>query len=248
MSSSMVVIEGVSKKFQLAINRKFSTLGNLVSMISGQRRYKDIEVLNDVSMTIHQGEIIGLIGRNGCGKSTLLRTMAGIYQADQGSVDVKGKLVYVAGFGQGLRRELSMKENIFLGAALMGLTESVTRRILNDIVEFSGLKEFVDGKLDHFSSGMAGRLAFSISLFCVKHHRPDILLLDEVFFAEGDVDFNTKALRKMEDLLKEGSAVVLVSHNMQIIKQYCPKTFWLEKGTIQSAGTTSKVVEDYLRS
>ncbi len=240
-----ITLEKVSKKFHLGYKQQVSTLAGILAVITGKQQKKEVWVLKDVSFSVESGEIIGLIGRNGSGKSTLLKAIAQVYQPDEGMVEVQGKLAYVAGLGKGLKKQLTMRENIFLGAALMGLNEQEARRVFEDIVDFSGLHDFIDGKLDHFSSGMALRLGFSISVFCVQHQKPDILLLDEVFGAGGDIDFNAKATGKMEELVKGGTTVVLVSHNMEIVKKYCRRTVWLEQGAIAAIGETNKIVQAY---
>ena len=234
-----IIIADLNKKFTLARRGGDSILGRITRLFSGTR-LQQIHIANAMSFEAEAGETIGIIGRNGSGKSTLLRLIAGIYRSDSGSVLTEGSLVYLAGFGQGLQPLLTMRENIYLMGALMGLSTTGVREKFGDIVDFSGLAEFVDNNVYQFSSGMLTRLNFSVMIFCVKHHNPDILLLDEVFSAGGDIDFQTRALAKMEELIHGGATVLLVSHNLETVRRYCDRVVWLEKGKIVSVGARTR--------
>jgi ABC-type polysaccharide/polyol phosphate transport system ATPase subunit len=240
-----VIVDSVSKKFDIGFRKDDGALSKAVSLISHRKTKKEIQVLNSISFEVSAGENIGIIGRNGSGKSTLLRIIAGIYQADSGSVKTTGKMVYLNGLAQGLKDKLTMRENIFLVGSIMGLSQADIKRRFKEIVDFSELEQFLDTKIYQFSSGMVTRLSFSITIHCLKHHNPDILLLDEVFGSGGDIDFQNKAVAKMEELIKGGATVLLVSHSLDIINKYCDKVIWLDKGGIALSGLPADVTKAY---
>lgn len=241
-------IKRVSKKFKIGYIKKNSALFNFLSLISGKENKKEISVLKDISLSLNSGETLGIIGRNGSGKSTLLRIIAGIYEQDEGIIKTEGKMIYLTGFGNGMNPKLTMKENIFLVGSIMGLSQKEITGKMNEIVEFSGLKDFLNTKVYQFSSGMINRLNTSITLHCIAHTNPDILLLDEVFAGGADMDFQEKGLKKMEELLKKGAAVIFVSHDLERVKQYCDKAIWLENGEIQKEGIPEEVITNYKKS
>lgn len=245
-----IIAKSISKKFNINARKRKGLLGKIVSLFSKDENdsEKQIEVLKEVSLALNSGEILGLIGKNGSGKSTLLRIIAGIYEADSGDIQLNGETVYLAGLNNGLEEKLTMRENIHLVSSLLGLSQKEIKQKFNEIVEFSELKDYVDVKLSKFSSGMIFRLAFSISIFCVSHKNPEIMLLDEVFSTGGDQRFQEKSLKKMEELIKSGAAVVLVSHDLGLIKKYCNKAIWLDEGIKKSEGNPKEVVEEYLKA
>lgn len=238
--------ENISKKFRIG-SRNNPALAKIVRLMSkgGER---EIQVLKDISLSVNAGEVLGIIGRNGSGKSTLLRIIAGIYTPDEGKVENNGKVFYLSGFDSGLMPRLTMRENIFLVCSILGLSQKDIEKRFNEIVEFAGLKEFVDTEVDKFSSGMTSRLNFSITIHCIQHHSPDILLLDEVIGAGGDIDFNEKAGKKMEELIKSGAAVILVSHNLGAIEKYCNRVLLLEKGKIKREGAPIEIIKEYAKN
>ncbi len=241
-----IELEGVSKKFNIHNNKK-SSLGRVLDFVLGVKERSDFVVLDDVDLKIREGENLGVIGKNGSGKSTLLRIIAGVYQVDNGRVFTKGELVYLTGFGHGLQARLTMRENIYLVGSIMGLGQNDVQDRFEEIVDFSGLREHLDTKLFKFSSGMQIRLASSIGLHCVTHRNPDILLVDEVIGGGADKEYQEKSLKKMEGLLKGGSSVVLVSHNLDAIKKYCDRVIWLEGGRVKMEDKADEVVKEYLK-
>jgi ABC-type polysaccharide/polyol phosphate transport system ATPase subunit len=236
-----IIVKNVNKQFRLGAVKSDTALARLVSA----RQIQKIQVARGISFDADAGEIIGVIGRNGSGKSTLLRLIAQIYQKDSGEVRTEGNLIYLSGYGQGLQPKLTMKENIYLMGAVMGLSSADVRRRFDEIVDFSGLREFVNTKVYQFSSGMVVRLNFSVTIFCIAHHDPDILLLDEVLGSGGDLDFQVQALLKIEEFIKGGATVILVSHSLETIQKYCHRVIWLEKGSICKIGTPAEVVAAY---
>lgn len=244
-----VKVENISKKFNIDLKKQ--SLLSRVLEVSGRRESilkRDLGVLKDVSFEVKQGEILGLIGKNGSGKSTLLKIIAGIYRPDYGTIATKGSVVYLNGLKSGLMPKLTMRENIFLMGSVMGLSQNDIKNRFDEIVEFSGLREFVDNKVCHFSSGMVSRLNFSVTIHCLKHKNPDILLLDEVFGAGGDIDFQQKGTAKMEELIKGGATVILASHSLEIIKKHCDKAVLLKRENIAVIGGTEDIIEKYIKS
>jgi ABC-type polysaccharide/polyol phosphate transport system ATPase subunit len=244
----IISVSNVSKKFDLDYKKNEGALFNLLSFLSKGPEKKEIEALKDVSFEAMAGEVIGIIGRNGSGKSTLLRIIAEVYTPDTGQVKTLGNVAYLTGYGQGLSPKLTMRENIYLIGSLMGLGQKDIKKRFNEIVSFSGLKDFVDTKVYQLSSGMLTRLNFSITIYCLSHNEPDIILLDEVFSAGGDIDFSDKALAKMEELVKGKATVIMAGHDLSLMKKYCNKVIWLEKGKIAKMGEPAEVVESYLDS
>lgn len=236
-------VENLGKKFDLFRNKK-----------SFFKRFSEIFIKKDedffwafknISFKLKKGEILGVIGRNGAGKTTLLKTISGIYDLDAGKIIKKGKVICLTETRNGLKNRLTMRENIFFLGMVLGLSRKEIEENFSKIVEFSGLKEYLDVELYKFSSGMISRLAFSILIYCLGHSRPDILLLDEVFFSGGDIDFQKKSLGKMKELVNSGSSVILVSHNLETIKENCDRALWLEKGILRMWGDVNKVINSY---
>jgi ABC-type polysaccharide/polyol phosphate transport system ATPase subunit len=243
-----IQVDNISKKFNIGFKKNQGALARLISFVSGKESRKDLEVLKDVSFCAYPGQIIGIIGKNGSGKSTLLRILAGIYEPDKGWVKTVGTVNYLAGFGNGLNPKLTMEENIYLMGTMMGLGKTDIKKRFYEIVDFAGLKDFIYTKVYKFSSGMVTRLSFSVTIHCLKHSNPDILLLDEVFGAGGDIDFEDKAIGKMAEFIKGGATVILASHNLEIVKQYCDEVFWLDKGGIAAHGLPDDICEKYEKS
>jgi len=237
-----VVLHKVSKHF----SREYTSSSFLRRLVSGYQNYSQIKVLDEVSMRIGKGKIIGIIGDNGSGKSTLLRTIAGVYRADSGSVFTYGKVIYLSGAGYGLKDKLTVRENIYYVCGLMGFSRRFIDAKLYTIVSFCGLWDFVDVKCYQLSRGMISRLNFSIAIHCLAHQNPDIILLDEALFIGGDAFFRREALAKLSYLISCGATVFIASHNLGFIRRYCSWTFWLDKGKIKMKGKSREVICAYL--
>ena len=249
-----IIVKNLNKKFKINSKENRSVLAHFLVLYfryfgkKREERFKKtnkIQVAKDISFEAEAGENIGIIGLNGSGKSTLLRLIAEIYKPDSGEIISNGSLVYLSGFGQGLQPLLTMRENIYLMGAIMGLSQSEIRARFEEIVEFAGLKDFVNTKVYQFSSGMSARLNFSVTISCLNHKNPDILLLDEVLNGTGDIDFQNKAILKMEEFIHGGSTVILVSHDLGTIEKYCDKVIWLDKGEVVKIGKAEDVISDY---
>jgi ABC-type polysaccharide/polyol phosphate transport system ATPase subunit len=235
-----VVVNNLNKSFKIGFSSSKTFLSRIISIVSSREPKKALKAVDNVSFELNSGEIIGVIGANGSGKSTLLRLISGIYNYDAGEVIRNGKIISLINLGVGLKFRLTMKENIFLVGSFFGLSQKEIKNKFNSIVEFSELGDFVNTKVYQFSSGMIQRLAFSIAIYC----NPEILLLDEVFEV-GDEEFKRKSANKIEELVKTGACVVLVSHDLNMVEKYCDKVFLMHTGKIIKTGSAKKIIKQY---
>jgi lipopolysaccharide transport system ATP-binding protein len=199
--------------------------------------------LKDVSFEVKQGESVGIIGRNGAGKSTLLKLLGRITEPTSGRISIKGRVASLLEVGTGFHPELTGRENIFLNGAILGMTKAEIKRKFDEIVAFAEVEKFLDTPVKHFSSGMYVRLAFAVA----AHLEPEIFIVDEVL-AVGDAQFQKKCLGKMEEVGKEGRTVIVVSHQMPMIRNLCSSCFLLNNGEITETGSPEKVIPYYLQS
>ncbi|MBW2998608.1 ABC transporter ATP-binding protein [Candidatus Woesearchaeota archaeon] len=243
-----IKVENVSKHFKIDDLKNDTILSMITRFLFNKKKAKRRKVLKNISFEVKEGEVLGIIGRNGCGKSTLLKIIADIYKPSCGKIITNGDLKYVSGFGTGIEGKLTMRENIFLIASLMNLSQKDIKKRFNEIVEFSGLKDFLDTKIYQFSSGMKTRLAFAINIFCIKHKKPEIILLDESLGGGGDLEYSTRALDKMNELIEGGATTIIVSHNLKTIEKYCHKVIWMHNHKIKKVGKSKEVVEKYINS
>lgn len=207
------------------------------------RDSEEFFALKGVSFEIGQGEIVGLIGRNGAGKSTLLKILSRITEPTSGRAQVHGRLGSLLEVGTGFHQELSGRDNVFLNGAILGMRRQEIALRFDEIVEFSGVSQFIDTPVKRYSSGMYLRLAFAVA----AHLDTEILVVDEVL-AVGDASFQKKCLAKMEDVGNHGRTVVLVSHNMMAVTRLCQRTILLNDGLVLDDGPSHEVVGSYLRS
>lgn len=199
--------------------------------------------LQDVSFEVKQGEILGVIGRNGAGKSTLLKILSRVTAPSSGAVRVKGRIASLLEVGTGFHPELTGRENIFLNGAILGMSKTEIRKKFDEIVDFSGVEEFIDTPVKRYSSGMYVRLAFAVA----AHLEPEILIVDEVL-AVGDMDFQKKCLGKMQDVSKqEGRTILFVSHNMEAVLKLCTRAVLMESGKIRKQGAVVGISDLYLK-
>ena len=196
--------------------------------------------LKDVSVDVHEGEVLGLIGRNGAGKTTLLKILSRITRPTTGFAEIHGRVGSLLEVGTGFHPELSGRENIFLSGAILGMSKRDITRKFDEIVAFAELEKFIDTPVKHYSSGMYVRLAFAVA----AHLEPEILLVDEVL-AVGDINFQKKCLGKMGDVARAGRTVVLVSHQLNQIRRLCHRVVWVDDGQIHQDGETHDVVSAY---
>ncbi len=239
-----IVVNHVSKRFYLGKKRQTSLEAALM-IFSPVKSEKEFAVLQNISFNIESGTRLGVIGRNGSGKSTLLRVIAGIYGYEKGNVSICGDVIFLSSFNNGIRPKLTMRENIYLSATILGLKKYQIDAIFANIIGFSGLHDFVDVAVAKFSSGMVARLAFSITFNAIQVLKPTVLLLDEVFSAGADLSFRNKGMKAITELINTGVTVVLVSHSLDIIQKYCDQALWLEQGKIIKHGAPQEVVKAY---
>jgi lipopolysaccharide transport system ATP-binding protein len=224
----------------LSHEKKETLFENIIGLFHRKTSYEHFHALKNIDVKIEKGDFIGLIGSNGSGKSTLLRQICNILVPSSGEVVVRGRIASLLGLGVGFQGELTGKENVYLYGVIMGLSKKEIDKKYSQIVEFAGVKNFMDTKLRNFSSGMIVRLAFST---CIQTD-PDILVLDEVL-AVGDQEFQKKCYAVFEDLRKRGTTIIFASHDLDTISRFCNKTLYLKKGKQMMYGKTDKVVKTY---
>ena len=197
--------------------------------------------LEDINFEVSSGEVLGVIGRNGAGKSTLLKILSRVTLPTKGEARIKGRLASLLEVGTGFHPELTGRENVYLNGAILGMSKEEVRAKFDEIVDFSGVEQFIDTPVKRYSSGMYVRLAFAVA----AHLEPEILVVDEVL-AVGDVQFQKKCLGKMEDVARSGRTVLFVSHNMGAVGDLCSRAILLEEGKLVHDGPTEETVAKYL--
>ena len=241
MSNVAVRVDHVTKSFRMYHERNQS----LKSAIMRGRTsvHEDFLALKDVSFDVPTGSTFGLIGSNGSGKSTLLKCLANIYYPNQGSISHFGRIAAMLEVGSGFHAELSGRENVFLNGSILGMSRKEVSRKFDEIVEFSGVEQFIDQPVKNYSSVMYVRLGFAIAI----NVDPDILVVDEVL-AVGDQDFQDKCYRKFADFREAGKTVILVSHSMATVQSMCDRVAWLDHGELKAVGEAEGTVAAYLDS
>lgn len=241
MTEAAVEVREVSKKFRLYHERNQS----LKSAIMRRRVsvHEDFWALKDVSFDVPVGSTFGLIGSNGSGKSTLLKCLARILAPDHGEIISHGKVAALLEVGSGFHPELSGRENIYLNGSILGMKRKEIDAKFDDIVEFSGVSQFIDQPVKNYSSGMYVRLGFSVAI----NVDPDILVVDEVL-AVGDAEFQAKCQQKFTDFRTAGKTVILVSHSLPTVQAMCDQVAWISKGTLMQAGPAAEVITAYTDS
>jgi len=242
-----VRVSNVSKVYDLQVNRsdRFSDelMGWMRSFWNPQpkRVAEPFWALKDINFELEQGEILGIIGRNGAGKSTLLKILSEVTKPTTGEILFNGRVASILEVGTGFHEELTGRENVYLNGALLGMEKEEIDECFAEIVAFSGIEQFIDTPVKHYSSGMFIRLAFSV----VSHLNADILLLDEVF-SVGDSAFSIKSFNRIQNLVDQGKSIILVSHNMGDIASICTKCLVLEKGEMKAFGSPMELIGTYI--
>lgn len=239
MTDAAISVEGVSKRFKLYRERNQSLKA---ALMRGKRAsFEEFWALRDVTFDIPEGTTFGLIGENGSGKSTLLKCIAKILQPDQGRVVSRGRVAALLELGSGFHPELSGRDNVYLNGSILGLSRKELESKFDEIVDFSGIEDFIDQPVKNYSSGMYVRLGFAIAI----NIDPEILLVDEIL-AVGDAAFQEKCMDKFLDFRRAGKTVVIVSHAMGSLRSMCDHAAWLQKGRLVEVGTTAQTVDDYV--
>lgn len=239
-SQDKIIVDNVYKTFNVYLD-KANTIKEKLMFFKRNRKEKR-EVLKGINLQIKEGEAVALIGVNGSGKSTLLKLMTKIIYPNRGEIKTNGKLTSLLELGAGFHPDFSGRENIYFNASIFGLTKKEIDARLDSIIEFSELGNYIDNPVRTYSSGMYMRLAFSVAI----NVDADILLIDEIL-SVGDQHFQEKCFKKMKELKQEGKTMVFVTHSMESVKQLCDRAVWLHQGVIRMDGTTSEVVEEYLK-
>jgi len=242
MSEPIIIFDHVSKSYPLyhhitgGIKNFLFHLPKALSSTKNSR----YEVLKDISFETYKGETLGIIGKNGVGKSTTLGLIAGVLKPSKGKVVVRGRISPLLELGGGFHPELTGKENIMLNGVLLGLTRNQVKSKMDEIIEFSGLGDFIYQPIRTYSSGMYARLGFSV----IAHLDPEILLIDEVL-AVGDIEFQKKCLNKMMGFKKSGVTMVFVSHSMEDVERICDRVIWIDHHQIKRMGMPEEVLLNY---
>ncbi len=257
MSETVIKIENLTKEYKLGVISHKTLYRDLQSLAS--RVFKKVDpnsiigtdysrlregkfhALDNISLEIKQGDIVGIIGKNGAGKSTLLKILSRVTGPTSGHIKIKGRIASLLEVGTGFHPELTGRENVFLNGAILGMRKKEITAKFDEIVDFSGVEEFIDTPVKRYSSGMYVRLAFAVA----AHLEPEILIVDEVL-AVGDAEFRKKCLGKMSDVSKEGRTILFVSHEMSAINSLCNKGVLLSNGKIIKEARVEEVVSEYM--
>ena len=239
MQEYAICVKDVYKSFNVYLD-KANTIKEKLLFLSRNRKEKR-KVLKGINLNIKKGEAVALIGTNGSGKSTLLKLMTKILYPNSGTIEINGKLTSLLELGAGFHPDFSGRENIYFNASIFGLTKKEIDEKLNDIIEFSELKNFIDNPIRTYSSGMYMRLAFSVAI----NVNADILLVDEIL-SVGDEHFQNKCIEKMLELKRQGMTRVCVTHSMDSVKKLCNRAVWLYNGEIRMDGDSNDVIKKYV--
>lgn len=236
-TADIIVADRLSVQFSLGTNQL--KLGRW----AGSRPVEKLWALSDVSFRVHEGEVLGVIGHNGAGKTTLCKVLTGILHADSGTVRVQGDTTALLTFGVGFDGQISGRDNVYLKGMLLGVPHTRLQAVYDEIVEFAGLAKFMHEPLKHFSHGMRARLGFSIAAII----KPDVLILDETL-SVGDVAFYEKASQKIQELIADARAVIVVTHRLDFVEKVCTRALWLSRGRVQFEGDPQETVKCYRQS
>ena len=258
-ASPAIRVEGVSKVFQTWASPAQRLIAPLLHRIGGalavplprlsqrlqasaQRRMHRHEALHDIGFELHKGEALGIIGLNGSGKSTLLQIIAGVLAPTSGTVETHGRIAALLELGSGFNPELTGRENIYINGAILGLARSRIDELLDEIIAFADIGDYIDQPVKTYSSGMGVRLAFAVQV----HVEPDILIVDEAL-AVGDAAFQAKALARIDEILARGTTLLFVGHDLNAVRAFCHRAMLLEKGRIVDSGSPDDVVVAYMQ-
>ena len=235
-----ISVQDVSVTYRTSLEKKPTFKSTVVRLGRRERTMREIEAVKDLSLDIRRGSVVGIMGANGAGKSTLVRTMAGILPPTSGRVEVSGRVSTLLALGVGFDKDLTGRQNVKLGGLAAGLSRDELEEKYDEIVEFAELEEFMDMPMRTYSSGMYGRLGFSVAVTM----EPDILLIDEAL-SVGDASFRKKSANRMKDLCGGGRTIVLVSHALGTIQDLCDNAIWMHKGELQKQGEPDEVIDAY---
>jgi len=234
--NNAIEVRNVMKTFRL--NRRSNTLKDFLTYFDNEKKTRT--VLQDITFDVKKGETLGIIGRNGSGKSTMLKLLTKILSPNGGTIETNGKIACLIELGAGFHPDMTGKENVYINASIFGIPKSVVDQRYDDIVEFSGIGDYVNERVRNYSSGMYLRLAFSVAI----NVDADILLVDEIL-AVGDIQFQQKCMDRLDQFRKNNGAIVLVTHNTEQAEKFCDKILWINDGKIEQYGNPNTVCESY---
>jgi ABC-type polysaccharide/polyol phosphate transport system ATPase subunit len=237
-----VKIENLSVTYRTAVDKRPTLKQTLVRLGRRQRTVREIQAVRDVSFEVPQGTVLGIVGVNGAGKSTLMRTVAGILPPSEGRVEVRGSVSTLLALGVGFNSDLTGRENVMLGGLAAGLTRAEIAEKYDAVTEFAEIGDFVDLPMRTYSSGMYGRLAFSVAV----NMDPDILLVDEAL-SVGDARFKRKSFDRMRELCAQAGTIFIVSHGLNALRKLCTEIIWLHEGKIAMRDDPDSVIDEYKR-
>ena len=238
-----VEVNDVSMYFNMSKEKIEHLKEYFIKLVTRKLLYEEFIALNNITFQIEQGDVFGIVGLNGSGKSTLLKIISGIIKPTKGNVSTKGIIAPLIELGAGFDMELTARENIFLNGSVLGFSKRYLESQLEDIIEFSELREFIDVPMKNYSTGMVARIGFAVATMT----KPDILILDEIL-AVGDFHFQEKCEARITDMMDGGTTVIIVSHSLEQIERLCGRVLWLDKGCIRMIGETQEVCRAYKES
>ena len=238
--ANAVEVKNVTMEFNMSKEKVDSIKEYFIKLVKRELHFEQFLALKDVSVTIEQGDVFGIVGLNGSGKSTLLKVISGILKPTKGTVKTVGTISPMIELGAGFDMDLTARENIFLNGSVLGYSKQMMEEKFDEILEFSELQPFVDVAVKHYSSGMVARLAFAIATIT----KPDILIVDEIL-AVGDFLFQQKCEKRIREMMDRGTTVIIVSHTIEQIERLCKHVLWLEHGNMKMLGDTKTVCDAY---
>ena len=238
--ANAVEVKNVTMEFNMSKEKVDSIKEYFIKLVKRELHFEQFLALKDVSVTIEQGDVFGIVGLNGSGKSTLLKVISGILKPTKGTVKTVGTISPMIELGAGFDMDLTARENIFLNGSVLGYSKQMMEEKFDEILEFSELQPFVDVAVKNYSSGMVARLAFAIATIT----KPDILIVDEIL-AVGDFLFQQKCEKRIREMMDRGTTVIIVSHTIEQIERLCKHVLWLEHGDMKMLGDTKTVCDAY---
>lgn len=240
LEKPIIEVNNVSMRFNLAKEKTDTIKEFFIKFLKGKLFFDEFYALKNISFSIKKGEAVALIGVNGSGKSTMLKIIAGVMSPTEGNVTIRGSIAPLIELGAGFDMDLTARENIFLNGAVLGYNKKFMQQNFDEIISFSGLEEFIDVPVKNFSSGMIARLGFAIATIV----KADILVVDEIL-AVGDYMFQKKCKERIAEMLKGGTTLLFVSHDIKQVKDLCTKAIWLDHGILRDIGPVEKICKEY---
>jgi homopolymeric O-antigen transport system ATP-binding protein len=240
---TIIDIDRVAVHYRVPRERIASFKAYAIDWLKRRISFDEFWALDEISLRVHRGEVVGIIGHNGAGKSTLLKLVARVIHPSRGRVRVRGRVAPLLELGAGFDFDLTGRENVFLNGMLLGFRRADLEARMERIVEFAGLGEFIDRPIRTYSTGMITRLGFAVA----TDVQPDILIIDEVL-AVGDAEFQHKSAARLQQLVKSGEAVLMASHDLQVVRDMCHRVIWLDHGRLRAIGPTESVVDAYVEA